>query len=295
MRNQFIKTVEKIFTKNKRLALLLCDIGVYGFRDIIKKYPHRAKNIGILEQSTVSLAAGLSKAGLIPVVHSIAPFLVNRAYEQIKIDFGYQNLRGNIITVGASHDYASLGSTHHCPEDINLISNIPNINIIVPGNSIEFDLLFKQSLKSKNCNYYRLDSNEHAKNIAVKFGKIELLKKGKEINIIVVGPSLRFLDMFFKDLKANIFYVTTIEPFDHSIFKRTKIYSKKWLIIEHFYSGTITKKITSILKKDYKIYNISIPEKFIKNYGKKSEIDKKINFTSNKIKTKILKIIHEKY
>jgi transketolase len=60
----------------------------------------------------------------IPFVHTIAPFVVNRAYEQIKIDLCYQNLNVNLVTVGGSIDYAALGSTHHCPEDIGILTKL---------------------------------------------------------------------------------------------------------------------------------------------------------------------------
>ena len=98
-----------------------------------KKHPLRAHNIGILEQSTIGLAAGLSLAGHFPIVHTIAPFLVERAYEQIKIDLGYQQLGSNLVSVGGSYDYAGLGCTHHCPADVGILNKIPGIEIIVPG------------------------------------------------------------------------------------------------------------------------------------------------------------------
>ena len=125
MRKQFVSTFESLIKKDKKLSLLLCDIGVFGFRNSIAKYPNRVMNIGILEQSTIGVAAGMSRSGLIPVIHTIAPFLVERAFEQIKIDFGYQDIGCNLVSVGASYDYASLGCTHHCPADVALLKNIP--------------------------------------------------------------------------------------------------------------------------------------------------------------------------
>ena len=73
-----------------------------------------------MEQSMIGFAAGLSKAGFIPIIHTIAPFLVLRALDQIKIDFVYNKLKCNIVSVGASNDYTKLGTTHHCFEDINI-------------------------------------------------------------------------------------------------------------------------------------------------------------------------------
>ena len=145
MRKQFITTVTETMSKDENLCLLLGDIGVFGFKKCFENYPDRTYNIGILEQTTIGLAAGMSKANLIPIVHTIAPFIVERALEQLKDDFGYQNLNGNFISVGNSYDYAGLGCTHHCPSDVAILSAVPNMQIISPGNSQEFDSLFKQT------------------------------------------------------------------------------------------------------------------------------------------------------
>ena len=84
MRKQFVDTVSKIVQEDEKAVLLLGDIGVYGFKDLLNNYPLRAYNIGILEQTTISVAAGMSLQGLIPIVHTIAPFIVERALEQYK-------------------------------------------------------------------------------------------------------------------------------------------------------------------------------------------------------------------
>ena len=109
MRGQFVKTVSKLIQNDERVVLLLADIGIYGFRDMLSNYPQRAYNIGVLEQSTISLSAGLSLSNLIPIVHTIAPFIVERALEQIKVDLCYQSLGANLVSVGASYDYAAWG------------------------------------------------------------------------------------------------------------------------------------------------------------------------------------------
>jgi len=110
MRKQFVATIERLLDEDPRLVVLLGDIGVFAFRIAFKKHPKRVINIGILEQATVSLAAGLAKEGFIPLFHSIAPFVVERAFEQIKVDFGYQQLAGHFVSVGGSYDYAALAA-----------------------------------------------------------------------------------------------------------------------------------------------------------------------------------------
>src|SRR3989338_7811842 len=191
MRKQFVKTVGDILNRDKRLVVLLGDIGVFGFRDSFKTHPNRVYNIGILEQATISLAAGLAKTDLIPVVHTIAPFIVERSLEQLKVDFAFQRLGGNFVNVGASYDYAALGAPHHCPADIGILKNVPGMEIVVPGTADEFDALFRQSYGDGHPTYFRLSERGNTENRKVTFGKATVIKKGKKATAIAVGPILK--------------------------------------------------------------------------------------------------------
>ena len=289
MRKAFVNIVEKVFKENKKIILLLGDIGVFGFRNLFKREPKRVINIGILEQSTISFAAGLSKMDYIPIVHTIAPFIVARAFEQLKIDFGYQKLRGNFVSVGGSYDYAALGCTHHCPEDINLISNIPTFQIILPGNSDEFEQLFLQSYDNSSPTYFRLSAQENKKNIKVQFGKANIIQKGNGGTIIVVGPMLDYLLPFVRNYDLCVVYYTTIKPFDYEILKKVIKINKKILVIEPFYTGTINNEIIANINTEIRIKNISVPKKFINHYGTKKENDTQLGFQSKKIEKEIKK------
>lgn len=155
MRNQFPKTVLEIMDKDERVVVLLGDIGVFAFKDVFAKYPNRIYNVGILEQSMVGMAAGLAMAGLIPIVHTIEPFLVDRAFEQIKDDFGYQELIGTIVGVDVSETAPNLGYTHQCPHALEHMSHVPNMKVFEPGTPMVFDQWFKENY-DKSLNYFRI-------------------------------------------------------------------------------------------------------------------------------------------
>lgn len=293
MRAQLHKTVKKLFLKNKKIFLILGDIGVYGFKDLLKS--KRAVNIGILEQATISFASGLSKVGFIPIVHTIATFMVGRAFEQLKLDFGYNQLNGNFISVGASYDYAALGCSHHCPEDINLLKNIPNMQIIVPGNSHEFDRIFSECYMKNLPKYFRLSSEENKLQCNVKFGKGIILNQGREVTVVAVGPVLNITHDICKKLNVNLVYFTTIRPFDKKIFKRLKVKTKKILIIEPFYFGSVAEEVLNSNKDSkIKIENISIPYKFLTNYGSKKQHDEELGFSKKKFEIKLKKLMKSK-
>jgi transketolase len=155
MRKQFPKTVLDIMDKDERVVVLLGDIGVHAFKDVFEKYPNRCLNIGICEQSMVGMAAGLSMAGFIPIVHTIEPFLVDRAFEQIKDDFGYQELKGNIVGVDVSETAPNLGYTHQCPYALEHMRDVQGMNVFSLENAEQFDVLFKQHY-DKGLNYFRI-------------------------------------------------------------------------------------------------------------------------------------------
>jgi transketolase len=286
MRKQFAKTLQNILYKDSNSVVLLGDIGVFAFRKEIEELSDRVYNIGILEQSTVSLAAGLSKNGIIPFVHTIAPFMVERAFEQIKIDFGYQNLNGNFISVGSSYDYAGLGCTHHCPGDVSLMLTVENMHIFLPGNSKELDDLVNQSYVLKHPKYYRLSEYEHSLSLELEYGKAKLIKRGQKATIICYGPMLQQVYEATEDLDVTVLYYNTVYPFDCKTLLDNL--SQNIIICEPFYIGTTNYLITNAIKNTYyKIHNIGVPRKFLKNYGNKQDHDQFLSLDTTGIKNQI--------
>ena len=272
MRKQFVKSMKDILYSDTSSVLLLGDIGVFGFRDELKNIPNRAYNIGILEQSTLSLAAGMARGGLIPFIHTIAPFMVERALEQIKVDFGYQELNGNFISVGASYDYAGLGCTHHCPGDIQALMSIPNVNIFVPGSSEEFDRLLKHFYKKSAPKYFRLSEHENYHTFNCHPGNATVLKNGTSATVLVYGPMCDNVIKACENLDVCILYYNSIIPFDAHTLQNN--FNDKIIICEPFYCGSTNYLINdALIGNKYSIFNIGVPRRFLHNYGDKKQHD----------------------
>ena len=247
MRNQFVKTITEIMEKDEKLYLLLGDIGVWGFRHVLEKYPDRAHNIGICEQATIGLASGLAMTGFIPIVHSIAPFLVERAYEFLKVDFGYQRLGGNFVSVGASFDYNKLGSTHHCPADVAILHQIPNMQIVVPGHPKEFDKLFHQCYSNGQPTYYRLSEHVNADHFGVNFGEVlPLHGTGSRFTLLVTGPAFEYVRKsgLLGDDRIKVLYCSTVVPLDLKTIGNN-VPSSKLIVVEPFYSAVLPEIINA--------------------------------------------------
>ena len=85
MRRKFGKILNNLAKKDKKIILLVGDIGYGIFDDFRKEHPKRFINLGICEQSLIGFASGLALEGLKPWVYTITPFLIERPFEQIKV------------------------------------------------------------------------------------------------------------------------------------------------------------------------------------------------------------------
>ena len=291
MRQQLVQSVEAAMSTDSRIILLLGDIGVFGFRNAFKNFPDRVYNIGILEQATVSMAAGLATLDYIPVIHTIAPFLIERSLEQLKVDFCYQKLCGNFISVGASYDYAALGCTHHCPGDVGILKNLPGMEIVLPGTSQEFDTLFHQGYANGHPTYYRLSERSNSVAQKVAFGKAEVIRKGSQLVIIAIGPALEQVLEAAKDFDVTILYYTTVMPFD-AVTLRENTNCSKILLCEPYYAGILSSEINrALFPMPITVDHVGVPLEFLTNYGQVEEHDNHIGMTSKHIKKRIEQLI----
>jgi transketolase len=292
MRRQFVRTVERLLDSDPRLVVLLGDIGVFAFRHAMQRHPKRVINIGILEQATVGVAAGLAKEGYIPIFHSIAPFVSERAFEQIKVDFGYQALGGHFVTVGSSYDYAALGCTHHCPGDITLMQAIPGVQIITPGHPAEFDALMSECFGSGKPTYYRLSERSNSEARRVKFGKAEVIRAGRGPVVITTGP---FLDRVLEavgDMDSTILYYTTLTPFDSETL-REYAGDGRILCVEPFYEGTLSASITAALRGlRIALFSMGVPRRFLTNYGHVDDHDAACGLLAKDIRSNLEELLN---
>lgn len=113
-RNNVLKELAPYFNNDPRFYLLIIDSGFGKMDDIKKLYPPRVFNCGIMEQATVSIASGMARSGLVPIIYSIASFLVFRALEQIRIDIALHKTNVKLIGNGSGDYFKFLDECHHC-------------------------------------------------------------------------------------------------------------------------------------------------------------------------------------
>jgi transketolase len=305
IRLEFANTMLEVGQKNPDLIVLVSDISHGILKTFAQKCPGQFYNVGICEQSVVNMAAGLSKINLIPVVHTIAPFIVERSYEQIKLDFGYQRLGVNIITVGGSFDYSQLGCSHHCYADVSLMSHFARSSIFIPGTPKEFNLLFKENYNNGRINYFRISNSTHDIDVdenVLKSSKGILIKKGTDVTIVTIGPQLQTAIkaseklLKEKSISAEIIYFPTLKPFDYDLVRTSVKKTKKLISFEELsaHDGLFNLCIKSTIGiKDILVDQIAIKD-FIHEYGSFEDLCTFSGLTVENLYKKVILLLAKK-
>lgn len=213
MRKKFVELCKNELKKNQNSYVLLGDIGVGGFVQDDETLPPRVLNMGIAEQALIGFASGLSSTEGNVIVHTISPFLVERAYEQIKLNCGYNAKKLVLVSANGPFDYEKLGPTHHCPADVNLLSLIPNVEIRTPSTVEDFEKCFDEAMESTSSYYIRSTSRSAVTNnldIDPSWKKVvgaQARAVTATTALLCTGESLKFaLEEFGENNNYDIFY-----------------------------------------------------------------------------------------
>ena len=154
-KQEVMKEIYKYFKDNEKMSLLVGDMGFAVLDDFFNNHSNRTFNTGICEQATISMSAGMYLAGLQPIVYSQVPFLVMRAYEQIRYDLNEHKMNIKLIGVGADNYFSTLGRSHCMDsDDIDMIKIFKNFKIYAPtSESLENDI--KNMMDYKGPTYLR--------------------------------------------------------------------------------------------------------------------------------------------
>ena len=132
-KQEVMKEIYNYFKTDEKMCLLVGDMGFAVLDDFFDNHKNRTFNTGICEQATISMSAGMYLTGLKPIVYSQVPFLVMRAYEQIRYDLNEHNLNVKLIGVGADNYFSTLGRSHCMDsDDVDMIKIFKNFKTYAP-------------------------------------------------------------------------------------------------------------------------------------------------------------------
>lgn len=275
MRNRFVDVATDLLAIHGRLTVVTADLSATLFEPARRQYPDRVINLGIREQLLISVAGGLALAGMRPIAHSFAPFLVERPFEQIKLDLNHQDVGAVLVSAGASYDIASGGRTHQSPGDIALLSTLPGWTVHVPGHPDEAEVQLRVAAAGDGLVYLRLSNQVNEIPYGLSNGTdqthgFRVLREGDAATVIAVGPLADPVLAATKWLPVTVLYASTVRPFDAKTLRSVVATQDEpaVVLVEPYLAGTSVPEVTKALAhQPHRTLGLGVGVEELRNYG----------------------------
>ena len=266
-----------------------------GLTNFAKEFPNRFFDVAIAEQHALTMAAGMAKEGLIPVV-SIYSSFYQRAYDQIIHDICTQKLHV-VMCIDRAGVVGNDGETHQGMFDLAFLNIIPNITIMAPKDFIELRqmLEFAVNYNGPIAIRYPRGGEEKTKFLthkSIEKGKAEILKEGEDVSIIAIGKMVAKAQniaeiLESKGIDAEVINARFIKPLDKETIIKSIEKTENVITIE---DGTIEGGLGTVIEelileenlKNVKFKKFGYPDRFIK-HGKTEEIEDIFGLTEKNI------------
>ncbi|MEV6329428.1 transketolase [Streptomyces sp. NPDC051909] len=269
MRDRFIATTTRLLDEDPRLALVLAEISRDGFGPALERHPERAINVGIREQLLIGVGGGIALTGLRPIMHTFASFLVERPFEQLKLDFGHQGTHGVLVSAGGSYDWPAGGFTHMSPGDVALMDTLDGWTVHVPGHPDEAETLLRRAAASDESVYVRLSVHANASAHPLTRSGFHALREGSRGVVVAVGPMLDAVLAATEGLDVTVLYATTVRPFDGAALRRAVAGARPDVVlVEPYLAGTSTGAANdALVEVPHRVLGLGIGRRELRRYG----------------------------
>ncbi|KFF95923.1 transketolase C-terminal domain-containing protein [Streptomyces europaeiscabiei] len=277
MRDRFAPVVSRLLDEDPRIAVVLAEIGRDGFTEASRRHPDRVVNVGIREQLLVGAGAGLALAGMRPVLHTFASFLVERPFEQVKLDLGHQDVGAVLVSAAASYDWPAGGHTHMAPGDVALLDTLDGWTVHVPGHPDEAETLLRHAVGAGEGKddkvYVRLSAQSNGRALTVDGQRFRTVREGRRGVVVAVGPMLDAVLAATEGLDVTVLYATTVRPFDSAALRRaTRSAGTDVVLVEPFLAGTSTAAANDALADvPHRVLGLGVGRRELRRYGRMEE------------------------
>ncbi len=263
LRDVYGKELVKLGSFNRDIVVLDADLSSStktGY--FANAFPDRFFNMGISEQSMVTTAAGLALSGKKPFVSTFAIFLT-RTYEQIRQSVCYNNAPVRFVVTHGGITVGEDGATHQIVEDVGIMAGLPNMNVIVPADSVETRSVVDYLAGVDKPHYVRLSREKfpviNDEDYEFKIGKSKTIRDGADLTIIadgvMVSKSLEAAESLKKNgVDARVINMSSIKPIDRdAIIKAAKETGHIVTAEEHSIYNGLGSRVAEITSESYPV------------------------------------------
>ena len=293
------KLVELAKENNKIVAITAAMADGTGLKKFRELFPERFFDVGIAEQHAITMAAGMAKEGLIPVVPIYSSFY-QRAIDQVIHDVCLQNLPV-VMCVDRAGVVGQDGETHQGLFDLSFFSMIPNLTVMAPKDFCELEQMIEFAIKlNKPCVIRYPRGKEELKiesKQEISLGKAEVLKEGNDISIIAIGrmvsKALKVAEKLEEVGKnAEVINTRFVQPIDEKTILESAKKTRNIITLEdNILTGGLSTHVQDLLLKNSFTEKIKFRGYGWKNFiehGKVDELEKKYGLDEESIVKDIL-------
>ncbi|MGI5130101.1 transketolase family protein [Pseudonocardia sp. CA-107938] len=273
-RQRFYRLLPDLLADDPRAVAVFAVVGL-GHLDPAAVAPVRDRviDVGIREQLLIGAAGGLALTGLRPIVHTFAPFLVERPFEQVKLDLGHQGVGAVLVSSGGSHDWPAGGETHMGRRDVALLDTLDGWTVHVPGHPDEAEALLRAALPGNDRVYLRLSAQSNAVARLATDGRMQVLRRGFGPTVIAVGPLADRVLEATADLDVTVLYATTVRPFDAATLRAT-LGEPDVVLVEPYLRDTSAAEVSRALRGTrHRVLGLGPGPAELRRYGTVDEHD----------------------
>lgn len=252
-----------------------------GLVEYEQRFPDRYFDVGIAEQHSVTVAAGMACSGLKPVVAIYSTFL-QRAYDQLIHDVVVQNLPV-LFAIDRAGCVGADGPTHNGSYDISFMRCLPNMVIMTPADENECRQMLYTGIQIDGPASVRYPRGggpgvEVAKEMtALPIGKAEIRSQGKRVAILAFGAVLEFVQAAGDELGATVVNMRFVKPIDEAlILKMAASHDLIVTVEENVIQGGAGEAVNHVLVENgvtQSIVNFGLPDRLIQHGSRDDMLD----------------------
>ena len=301
-REAFGKALVEMGEKNGDIVVLDADLSASTqTRLFAKEFPERFFDVGIAEQNLIDTAAGLSATGKTPFAATFAVFATGRTYDQIRNTVCYSNFNVKIIGTHGGVTVGEDGATHQALEDVALMSNLPNMTVIVPADYSETYSAVKYAAEHEGPFYIRIaraslpDVFKDGEKLS---SEAKVIKEGKDLTVITNGETLQECidavnSLTTYGIDAELIHIPFVKPFDkESVIKSAKKTGLVVSVENHSVKGGLGSAACEVLSENCptKVVRLGVRDEFGMS-GTADELIAHFGLDSKSIEKKIVEIL----
>ncbi|NBH14487.1 transketolase [Lachnospiraceae bacterium] len=297
MRTTVIERLKELAKQDDRIALITGDSGYSVVETFIEKYPERCFNMGINEQATASIAAGMALEGYKVYVYGIGNFPTLRCLEQIRNDICYHNAEVTVLATGGGFAYGQLGMSHHATEEIAAMRPFEHMRIYMPADPKEAVCALNDSYAYHGPAYIRLgrghDEKIYDPSVNIDVSKAISFFDASDINVFASGTILAEAVDAVQKLKnrginIGLYSFPRVKPLDTDTIAKVAEKCKTIITLEEHstiggFGSAVAETVSAMQGARAQVIRLGLDDKFTSVVGSQAYLRDYYGISSSKI------------